>query len=301
LATINRPPGAVGETIIVAQAGVLYVVATPIGNMGDISARAREILAGVSAVAAEDTRHSALLLRELGLERPLVSLHEHNERARAVELVGRLRAGESIALVSDAGTPLISDPGYPLLQAALEAGITVSPVPGPSAAIAALSASGLPSDRFCFEGFLPARAVARRRRLAELAADARTLVIYEAPHRIAACLADLAAACGPARRACVARELTKHFETFYRGSLGELAERAKTDENMARGESVVLVEGAAEQAGDSPRLDETLLILMGFLPPSAAAAAAAKLTGTRRNDAYERALRLARKAPADPA
>ena len=283
------------------QAGVLYVVATPIGNMGDISARAREILATVGVVAAEDTRHSALLLRELGLERPLVSLHEHNERARAVELVGRLRAGESIALVSDAGTPLISDPGYLLLQAALEAGITVSPVPGPSAAIAALSASGLPCDRFCFEGFLPARAVARRRRLAELAADTRTLVIYEAPHRIAASLADLAAACGAARRACVARELTKHFETFYRGSLGELAERAKTDENMARGESVVLVEGAAEQAGDSARLDEMLQILLGFLPPSAAAAAVAKLTGTRRNDAYERALRLARKGPDDPA
>lgn len=284
-----------------AQAGVLYVVATPIGNMGDISARAREILAGVGAVAAEDTRHSALLLRELGLERPLISLHEHNERARAVELVRRLRAGESIALVSDAGTPLISDPGYLLLQAALEAGIAVSPVPGPSAAIAALSASGLPSDRFCFEGFLPARAIARRRRLAELAADARTLVIYEAPHRIAACLADLAAACGAARRACVARELTKHFETFYRGSLGELAERARTDENMARGESVVLVEGAAEPAGDSARLDEMLQILLGFLPPSAAAAAVAKLTGTRRNDAYERALRLARKGPDDPA
>ena len=284
-----------------SQAGVLYVVATPIGNMGDISARAREILAGVDAVAAEDTRHSALLLRELGLQRPLVSLHEHNERARAVELVGRLRAGESIALVSDAGTPLISDPGYQLLQAALAAGITVSPVPGPSAAIAALSASGLPSDRFCFEGFLPARAIARRRRLAELAADARTLVIYEAPHRLAACLADLAAACGEARRACVARELTKHFETFYRGSLGELAERARTDENMARGESVVLVEGAAEQAGDSARLDEMLQILLGFLPPSAAAAAAAKLTGTRRNDAYERALQLARKGPDDPA
>lgn len=284
-----------------SQAGVLYVVATPIGNMGDISARAREILAGVSAVAAEDTRHSALLLRELGLERPLVSLHEHNERARAVELVGRLRAGESIALVSDAGTPLISDPGYQLLQAALEAGITVSPVPGPSAAVAALSASGLPSDRFCFEGFLPARAIARRRRLAELAADPRTLVIYEAPHRIAACLADLTAACGAARRACVARELTKHFETFYRGSLVELAERAKTDENMARGESVVLVEGAAEQADASARLDETLQILLGFLPPSVAAAAAAKLTGTRRKDAYERALRLARKAPDDPA
>ena len=282
-----------------AQAGVLYVVATPIGNMGDISARAREILATVSAVAAEDTRHSGLLLRDLGLERPLVSLHEHNERARAVELVGRLRAGESIALVSDAGTPLISDPGYQLLRAALEAGIVVSPVPGPSAVIAALSASGLPCDRFCFEGFLPSRAIARRRRLVELATEIRTLVIYEAPHRIAACLADLAAACGESRRACIAREVTKHFETFYRGSLGELALAAKSDENMVRGESVILVEGAAEQPPGSARLDETLQILLEFLPPSAAAAAAAKLTGTRRNDAYERALALAEEAPRD--
>jgi 16S rRNA (cytidine1402-2'-O)-methyltransferase len=284
----------------VTKAGVLYVVATPIGNLGDVSARAREILAGVGAIAAEDTRHSALLLRELGLERPLVSLRTQRA-ARATELVGRLRAGESIALVSDAGTPLISDPGYLLLQAALEAGITVSPVPGPTAAIAALSASGLPSDRFCFEGFLPSRATARRRRLAELAADTRTLVIYEAPHRISACLADLAAACGESRRACVARELTKHFETFYRGTLGELAGRAKSDENMARGESVVLVEGAAEQPAGSAQLDETLRILLGYLPPSAAAAAAAKLTGVRRNDAYERALVLAGKPSSDPA
>jgi 16S rRNA (cytidine1402-2'-O)-methyltransferase len=283
------------------KAGVLYVVATPIGNMGDISARAREILATVGVVAAEDTRHSALLLRELGLERPLVSLHEHNERARAAELVGRLRAGENIALISDAGTPLISDPGYALLQTALEAGITVSPVPGPSAAVAALSASGLPSDRFCFEGFLPSRVSARRRRLEQLAAETRTLVIYEAPHRIAACLADLAAVCGESRRACVARELTKHFETFYRGSLGELALLAKNDENMARGESVVLIEGAAEQPAGSVQLDETLQILLGYLPPSAAAAAAAKLTGVRRNDAYERALALAGKPSGDPA
>lgn len=282
-----------------AQAGVLYVVATPIGNLGDISARAREIFAAVSAVAAEDTRHSALLLRELGLERPLVSLHEHNERARAVELVGRLRAGESIALISDAGTPLISDPGYQLLRAALEAGIVVSPVPGPSAVITALSASGLPCDRFCFEGFLPSRAIARRRRLGELAAETRTLVIYEAPHRIAACLVDLAAACGDSRRACVARELTKHFETFYRGSLGELALQAKSDENMARGESVILVEGGAEQPEGSARLDETLRVLLGFLPPSAAAAATARLLGTRRNDAYARALELAREQPRD--
>ncbi len=275
-----------------ALAGVLYVVATPIGNMGDISARAREILAAVSVVAAEDTRHSSLLLRGLGLERPLLSLHEHNERARAAELVERLRGGESVALISDAGTPLVSDPGYQLLRAALAAGIVVSPVPGPCAAIAALSAAGLPSERFCFEGFLPARAAARRRRLAELAAEPRTLVIYEAPHRIAASLADLAAACGGTRRACIARELTKRFESFYRGSLAELVARAQSDEDLRRGESVIIVEGAQAKPLSAGRLDETLVVLLRFLPPSAAAEAAAELTGVRKNDAYARALEL---------
>ena len=274
--------------------GVLYVVATPIGNLGDVSARAREILAGASVVAAEDTRHSGRLLRELGLERPLVSLHEHNERGRVAELVGRLQGGESVALVSDAGTPLVSDPGYLLVAAAVEAGIAVAPVPGPSAAIAALSASGLPCDRFCFEGFLPARAAARRQRLAELAAEARTLVLYEAPHRIAECLADLAAACGPGRRACVARELTKKFETFYRGTLGELAARAGSDADMARGESVVIVEGAPPAQPGAAELDNMLAVLLRHLPPSAAAAAAASLAGVRRADAYARALVLTR-------
>jgi len=275
-----------------AVPGVLYVVATPIGNMGDISARAREILAGASAVAAEDTRHSGRLLRELGLERPLLSLHEHNERARVAELVARLRGGESIALVSDAGTPLVSDPGYLLVSAAVEAGIAVSPVPGPSAAIAALSASGLPCDRFCFEGFLPARAAARRRRLAELAAETRTLILYEAPHRIAECLADLASACGAGRRACIARELTKRFETFYRGGLGELAERAKSDGDLARGEAVILVEGAPPAEPGAVELDQMLGVLLRHLPPSTAAAAAASLSGVRRADAYARALAL---------
>jgi 16S rRNA (cytidine1402-2'-O)-methyltransferase len=274
---------------------VLYVVATPIGNLGDVSARAREILAGASVVAAEDTRHSGRLLRELGLERPLVSLHEHNERGRVAELVGRLQGGESVALVSDAGTPLVSDPGYLLVAAAVEAGIAVAPVPGPSAAIAALSASGLPCDRFCFEGFLPARAAARRQRLAELAAEARTLVLYEAPHRIAECLADLAAACGPGRRACVARELTKKFETFYRGTLGELAARAGADADMARGESVVIVEGAPPAEPGAAELDNMLAVLLRHLPPSAAAAAAASLAGVRRADAYARALVLTRR------
>jgi len=281
----------------VAGTGVLYVVATPIGNLGDISARAREILAGVGAVAAEDTRHSGRLLRGLGLERPLVSLHEQNERARIAELIGRLRAGESIALVSDAGTPLVSDPGYLLVAAAIEAGIPVSPVPGPSAAIAALCASGLPCDRFCFEGFLPARAAARRRRLAGLAAETRTLILYEAPHRLAECLDDLVAACGASRRACVARELTKRFENFYRGDLGALAERARSDADFVRGESVILVEGAPAAEPGAAELDEMLAVLLRHLPPSAAAAAAAGLTGVRRNDAYARALALTRGAP----
>ena len=282
-----------------AGSGVLYVVATPIGNMGDISARAREILAGVGTVAAEDTRHSGRLLRELGLERPLISLHEHNERARIGELVARLRGGESIALVSDAGTPLLSDPGYLLVAAAIEAGITVSPVPGPNAAIAALCASGLPCERYAFEGFLPARAAARRRRLAELAAEPRTLVLYEAPHRIAECLDDLVAACGESRRACIAREITKRFETFYRGSLGELAARAKSDADLARGEAVILVDGIPAAEPTAAQLDETLAVLLRHLPPSAAAAAAASLTGVRRNDAYARALALTKDAPAD--
>ncbi len=279
--------------------GVLYVVATPIGNLGDISARAREILAAASAVAAEDTRHSGRLLRELGLERPLVSLHEHNERARVAELVARLQRGESIALISDAGTPLVSDPGYLLVSAAAAAGIAVSPVPGPNAAIAALSASGLPCDRFCFEGFLPARATARRQRLAELAAEPRTLVFYEAPHRIAECLEDLATACGGERRACIARELTKRFENFYRGSLAELLARAKSDADLARGESVILVAGAPAAEPGAAELDATLAVLLRHLRPSAAAAAAASLTGVRRADAYSRALALAKDAPPD--
>jgi 16S rRNA (cytidine1402-2'-O)-methyltransferase len=285
----------------VAHSGVLYVVATPIGNMGDISARTREILAGVGVVAAEDTRHSGHLLRELGLERPLVSLHEHNERARAGELVARLLAGESIALVSDAGTPLVSDPGYLLVRAALDAGVVVSPVPGPCAAIAARSTAGVPTERFFFEGFLPARAMARRRRLAELATETRTLVIYEAPHRIADCLQDLAAACGAARSACVARELTKHFETFYRGGLGELAARAAADADMRRGECVIIIAGAPETPPDSAGLDATLAVLLKFLPASAAAAATAELTGARRNDVYARALALAKNPPENTA
>ncbi|HSM09969.1 MAG TPA: 16S rRNA (cytidine(1402)-2'-O)-methyltransferase, partial [Lysobacter sp.] len=190
------------------QAGTLHVVATPIGNLGDISARALEILRTAAAVCAEDTRHTRQLLAHFGIERPLLALHQHNEDAQAAQLVARLLGGDSLALVSDAGTPLVSDPGYRLVRAARAAGVRVSPVPGACAAIAALSVAGLASDRFVFEGFLPAKASARRERLARLAAEPRTLIFYESAHRIEEALADLVAAFGQARPAVLARALT---------------------------------------------------------------------------------------------
>ena len=282
-------------------AGRLYVVATPIGNLGDVTVRAREVLGRVAAVAAEDTRHTGRLLAALGISRPLVSLHEHNERERMPALLARLQAGEDLAIVSDAGTPLVSDPGYHLVRAAVEAGIEVVAVPGASAVIAALSVAGLPTDRFCFEGFLPARAAARRSRLAELAQETRTMVFYEAPQRLAEFLADAAAACGDGRRAVLARELTKLHERTYHGTLAELALRARQDADLQRGEIVVIVAGAEKAVRDAAaETDRVLRVLLKSLPPSTAAALAAELTGARRNDCYDRALELARSgAPGD--
>jgi 16S rRNA (cytidine1402-2'-O)-methyltransferase len=297
-ARIVAPRCAAGSPIIVTPAGTLYVVATPIGHLGDVSARAREVLAAVALVAAEDTRHTGRLLKALGLSRPMLSLHEHNERERSAEVTGRLRAGEDVALVSDAGTPLVSDPGFALVRAAIDAGVRVVPVPGACAAIAALSVAGLATDRFGFEGFLPARRAARRARLAELAAETRTLVFYEAPQRIREALEDAAEALGAGRRAVVARELTKLHETVYRGSLGELAAQAAGDEDMSRGEIVLLVAGAELQpAGAGEELDRTLQVLLKFMPASRAAAVAAELTGARRNDCYRRALALSPGVP----
>lgn len=288
------PRVAAGTPIIVTHAGHLYVVATPIGNLADISARAREVLGQVSVVAAEDTRHTGRLLKAFGIAASLVSLHEHNERERVAGLVQRLQAGEDVALVSDAGTPLVSDPGLQLVRAAAAVGVQVVPVPGACAAIAALSVAGLPTDRFCFEGFLPARQAARRARLTELAGEARTLVFYEAPQRIAACLADAAAVLGEARQAVVARELTKLHESVYRGPLAELAAQAAGAGEMSRGELVLVVAGAAERVvADEAGLDRVLSLLLPHLPPSKAAAIAAELTGTRRNHCYRRALALA--------
>ncbi len=283
--------------------GRLDVVATPIGNLGDLSPRAQEVLAAADVIAAEDTRHTGMLLKAIGVSRPLVSLHAHNESNRVPELLARLAAGEKIALVSDAGTPLLSDPGYELVREATRAGCDVRAIPGPSAITAALAVAGLPTDRFCFEGFLPARSSERRTRLEAVAADPRTLVFFEAPHRIDECLADLAAVFGGERMAAVARELTKAHETTYRGTLAQLAEQAKTEPNFARGEITVVVQGAreSEDKAESLELERVVRLLVRELPPSRAAALATQLTGARRNEAYALAMRLAKGegAPAD--
>jgi 16S rRNA (cytidine1402-2'-O)-methyltransferase len=282
---------------VAANLGRLAVISTPIGNLGDLSPRARDELASADLIAAEDTRRTGQLLTTLGLARPLVSLHEHNESERIDELMIRLRAGARIALVSDAGTPLLSDPGFELVRRVSSEGMSVVAVPGPSAITAALSIAGLPTERFSFEGFLPARLAERRGRLAELVREARTQVFFEAPHRIAESLEDMSSAFGATRRAAVARELTKVFETVYRGTLAELAVLARNDSNFTRGEITVVVEGAAPApAAEAARvtLDAALIALLAELAPSKAAAVAAKLTGAKRNDAYQRALELAK-------
>ena len=276
------------------EGGVLYVVATPIGNLGDLSSRALDALRAAGTVAAEDTRHSGALLAHFGIRARLLSLHEHNEEARVSALVQRLAAGESVALVSDAGTPLVSDPGYRLVTAVRAAGFRVSPIPGPCAAIAALSVAGLPTDRFVFEGFLPARSAARRERLAGLADESRTIVFYESAHRIAASLVDMGAVLGVAREAVVARELTKLHEEVRDGTLEALAVWAADDENARRGEIVVVVRGAPEpeRGGLDVQARRVLEVLLAELPVKQAARLAADITGEAKNALYEEALRL---------
>lgn len=285
---------------MIKSAGRLYVVATPIGNLGDLSVRAREILQSVSLIAAEDTRHTGVLLKHFGIQTPQVSLHDHNERHRSGGIIERLRQGDSVALVSDAGTPAINDPGFDLVRTAAAAGCEIVAVPGPCAAIAALSIGGLPTDRFCFEGFLPARGAARRKRLQSLAAEVRTLVLYEAPHRAREALEDCAAVFGAERNAAVAREITKLHETTYRGSLRELLERAGSDADFGRGEIVILIAGAPQAPADDEggadghggALDRVLKILLAELPLRQAAHLAAQITEARGNEAYKRALQL---------
>ncbi|UCG73124.1 MAG: 16S rRNA (cytidine(1402)-2'-O)-methyltransferase [Chromatiales bacterium] len=271
--------------------GTLYVVATPIGNLDDLSPRARRILETVAVVACEDTRRTGQLLTRLGVQQTLLSLHEHNETRRVGELLEKLRGGQDVALVSDAGTPLVSDPGYRLLAALREAQLPVCPVPGPSAVIAALSVAGLPSDRFHFEGFLPPKAAARRRRLQIIAAYPQTLVFYEAVHRIDECLADLADILGPHRPATLCRELTKRHETIQRGTLAELRELRRSDEGADRGELTLVVGGQLADRGPADaELERIFGLLVQELPPGRAAALAARITGAKRADAY----RLAR-------
>ncbi len=270
------------------QPGCLWVVATPIGHRDDLSARAIVTLREVAVIAAEDTRHSRPLLVHHNIDTPLIALHDHNERDAVDAIVRRMAAGDSVALISDAGTPLISDPGFRLVRAARAAGIRCIPVPGACAAIAALSVAGLPSDRFVFEGFLPAKAAARRSRLQELAGDARTLIFYESSHRVAESLADMRDIFGAAREAVLARELTKMFETVLGEPLVELAARVAADPDQQRGECVLLVAGRGEEA-DAKLIEgqRIFAILREELPPAKAAKMAAAITGAPRKLLYE--------------
>lgn len=273
--------------------GSLYVVATPIGNLDDISARALTILRNVALIAAEDTRHSARLMQHFGIGTPLTACHEHNERDQGGRFLARMLAGDDVALISDAGTPLISDPGYHLVRQARAAGIAVVPVPGACALIAALSAAGLPSDRFIFEGFLPAKSAGRRARLEQVKEEPRTLIFYEAPHRILECLQDMQAVFGDERPALLARELTKTFETLKGMPLAELAAWVASDSNQQRGECVVLVAGWQAPEGEdavSAEAVRVLNLLLAEMPLKRAAALAAEITGVRKNLLYQVAL-----------
>ena len=273
--------------------GTLYVVATPIGNLDDMSARALKVLNDVALIAAEDTRHSLRLMQHFGIATPLAACHEHNERDEGSRFIARLLAGDDVALVSDAGTPLISDPGYHLVRQARAAGVRVVPVPGACALIAALSAAGLPSDRFIFEGFLPAKATGRCSRLEHLREEPRTLIFYEAPHRILECLQDMQAVFGDTRPALLGRELTKTFETLKGAPLADLTAFVANDPNQQRGECVVLVAGWVAPAGEEAVSGEALRVLdllLAEMPLKRAAALAAEITGVRKNLLYQAAL-----------
>ncbi len=277
------------------QVGKLWVVATPIGNLEDLGARARRVLAEVDLIAAEDTRRSGHLLGHLGLSTPLISLHEHNEEARVPRLVEQMREGQELALISDAGTPLLSDPGYRLVRAARAAQLQVLPVPGPSAVLAALSVAGLPSDRFRFEGFLPASPGARRECLGRLLDSRITVVCFESSHRITASAADLAAL-APDREIFLAREMTKQFEEHFFGSAGALPDWLAADANRVRGEFVLLLGPLRNRAADvndsllTPEQEKVLDILLAELPLKQAVHLTTRLTGVARNRVYARAL-----------
>ena len=278
------------------QPATLYVVATPIGNLADLSSRAITVLQQVDLIAAEDTRHSKYLLTQFAIDTPTVSLHEHNEQQRSEMLLKRLQQGQSIALISDAGTPLISDPGYRFVSLLKQHQITVVPVPGSCALITALSASGLPSLRFSFEGFLPAKQAQRRQTLDALQSEQRTMIFYESPRRLKDSLADMADIFGSGRLACLARELTKLHETIETRTLEELLSWVEADENQQKGECVVLVAGNnAVQSAEEQEIDRVLSILIKQLPVKQAATIAAELLNIKKNAAYDRALKLQQK------
>jgi len=274
------------------MSGTLYIVATPIGNLDDLTPRARQTLADVDLIAAEDTRHTGRLLFSIGVKTPQKALHDHNESRVVPTLIRALSAGKSVALVSDAGTPLVSDPGYRLVAAAHKNGITVSPVPGASAVTAALSAAGLPTDRFCFEGFLPSKRHARKEWLRLVSGETRTLVFFESVHRIQASLDDMAAILGDDRRAFIGRELSKMHEQCSPGTLATLRDAIESDEIPAKGEYVVVVQGAEQTETSSIDADKLLTELAAVLPGKQAAAITAKVTGEKKNAMYQRMLEL---------
>ncbi|MCG7584741.1 16S rRNA (cytidine(1402)-2'-O)-methyltransferase [Photobacterium sp. OFAV2-7] len=266
----------------------LYIVPTPIGNLADITQRALDVLANVDLIAAEDTRHTSRLLTHFSISTRTFALHDHNEQQKADYLIEKLQAGTSIALVSDAGTPLISDPGYHLVNRCRQAGVKVVPLPGPCAVVTALSGAGLPSDRFSFEGFLPPKSKGRRDRFQELADDERTMIFYESPHRIMDSLADMLAVLGPERQVVLARELTKTYETIHGAPLGELVEWLGEDSNRTRGEMVLLVAGHRAQKDDLPAdALRTVTLLTKELPLKKAAAMAAEIHGVKKNALYK--------------
>jgi 16S rRNA (cytidine1402-2'-O)-methyltransferase len=272
--------------------GTVFIVATPIGNLTDISAHAIEVLQQVQWIAAEDTRHSAILLNHYGIQTPLKSLHEHNELQRIQYIEETLNAGHDIALISDAGTPLISDPGYQLVTHLVQAGFRISPVPGCCALIAALSCSGLATDQFLFLGFLPNKSTARKTVLSKRLHETATQIFYEAPHRLLECLLDMACIYGDTRQAVVARELSKTYENFQHGSLPALHDYYQAHPEQQRGEIVILVAGSKEAATPLIEAERILKILLDVLPIKTAAAVTADITQLRKNELYQMALRI---------
>lgn len=272
----------------------LYIVATPIGNLADITMRALDTLRQVDLIAAEDTRHSRVLLDHYNIRTPCISFHEHNEQEAAGRVIQHIIDGQAVALISDAGTPLISDPGYQLVNAALGQGIRIVPVPGPSAVICALSVAGQPTDRFTFEGYLPSRHAARRRRLEALAGEERTMVFFEAPHRIAACLGDMVQVFGPRRGATYSRELTKKYETVRRAALGELLQLVQDEPRQQKGEIVLVVQGQspAERSATEAQLEHLLTVLLRHVSVKTAVAIAAEISGGKKNLLYRKAVEL---------